>query len=70
MTLEFSDDRYRDVIDNLVYQNQFIHTILFRYRTGLTVVRCSCPPNFNGSLCEYRRELIPAKGKNKQKAQR
>lgn len=33
-----------------------------RYRSGLTVVRCSCPPNYNGSLCEFRREFIPSKG--------
>lgn len=33
-----------------------------RYRTGLTVVRCSCPLNYNGSLCEFRREFAPAKG--------
>ena len=40
----------------------FVSSHFHRYRTGLTVVRCSCPPNYNGSLCEFRREFIPAKG--------
>lgn len=41
---------------------QMMNVLIESYWTGGSVVRCTCPPNYNGSLCEYRRPFIPARG--------